>query len=1026
MRHGWIAAILIILAGVGLGYGVATRVDVFLDISFNDKEVPDESVYRLPEEAPFPAIEPIAAIVLPSGALADTSYRRAAAALAKAAAARGGSRPELIETGAPLPAGRHIVVGTARPQEATDADAEANPEAFSVTPYELDGVQHATIVGGSREGDIYGMHHLAEAMWAGTDEAALFAARTESPALALRFADLGAVGMNKDPAAWDPADYSHSMRAFEHAIIDKPPYVNEARFEAIAEDFTAYLQRMQAYGNNGVVLISNMLQLVNFDRVGSGTEIYPADSLHRQRQSAMRAHFERLFQIAEDMGMDVVLSTDMVALTGPLEAYLERRFGGIDAQDPAFWEVYGRGLEELFETLPQVDGIMIRIGEAGAIYNVPGWDYTSELHVRTAEAVRAMLGAFLDVAAPRGKRVYFRTWSVGIGQIGDMHTNPATYERVLGPIDATNLVVSTKLTMGDYDSYLPLNPTLLTGEHPRLIELQARREFEAFNAFPNYLGPLHQIALQRFRRANPHIAGAWTWNQFGGPQQAGPMSLYPFHGFWLPIDANTYATSRLAWNPDADLGAITHAWVRQRFGTDPQVVKVITEILYRSREAVMKGFYIGPYARKQVRALGLEPPPMMWIFKWDIVGGDSASLAAIYFTARDQVDAAIAEGFEAVEVAREMHRLATGLDPGQVSNPALLARLVASLAYEIDLFATLAWYRQTFLRYYQWLDTGSAEARDDWQAARARFETHKAAHLAHYRDELDFPAFSFVAADTGLAHADRASAGAWVARGLLVVLVLLFGLGAGPVARRLPELSSKRGSIALWRAWAAPFRGPPESAASAWVGLAVFGVLGAGQLVVSSWLSPAHALVLALVGAAFAGVPLLLCSGRERAAWLTAVAAAGLAPTALLLLASAVRGPGRFWLLFWTDASFRLVFVTAFVAAMLWGMFVLYAVARSWMDRRPAQAVGLIGLALGAALACLSALPGALGLERALTIINDQMAILPLGLSRILGITTHLGIPLVLPQYLAIAGVTLAALGWIAHVAGASRSPGRA
>src|SRR5690606_14811326 len=127
--------------------------------------------------------------------------------------------------------------------------------------------------------------HLAEAMWAGTEEATLFAARTETPALLLRFADLGAVGMNKDPTAWDPADYSHSMRAFEHAIIDHPPYVNEARFEAIAEDFTAYLQRMQAYGNNGVVLISNMLQLVNFDRVGSGTEIYPADSVHRQRQS---------------------------------------------------------------------------------------------------------------------------------------------------------------------------------------------------------------------------------------------------------------------------------------------------------------------------------------------------------------------------------------------------------------------------------------------------------------------------------------------------------------------------------------------------------------------------------------------------------------------------------------------------------------------------------------------------------------------------------------------------------------------
>lgn len=1013
---------MIILAGVGLGYGVATQVDGFLDISFHDKEVPDESVYRPPQEARFPAIEPFAAIALPAGALADPSYRQAAEALARAAAARGGSRPALIEAGAPLPAGRHIAIGAARPTGAPPVDAPANPEAFTVAPYALGGAQHALIVGGSREGEIHGMHRLADAMWAGIEEAALLAARTETPALPLRFADLGAVGMSRDPDAWDPADYSHSMRAFEHAILDHPPYVDPARFEAIAADFTAYLQRMQAYGNNGVVLISNMLQLVNFDRVGDGTEIYPADSLHRQRQTAMRAHFGRLFQIAEDMGMDVVLSTDMVALTGPLEAYLERRFGGIDAQAPAFWEVYGLGLEELFETLPQVDGIMIRIGEAGAIYNVPGWDYSSELHVRTAEAVRAMLGTFLDVAAARGKRVYFRTWSVGIGQIGDMHTNPATYERVLGPLDAANLVVSTKLIMGDYDSYLPLNPTLLAGEHARLVELQARREFEGFNAFPNYLGPLHQIALQRFRRVNPHIAGAWTWNQFGGPQHAGPMSLYPLRGFWLPIDANTYASARLAWNPDADLGAITHAWVRQRFGTDPEVVKAITEILYRSREAVQKGFYIGPYARKQVRALGLEPPPMMWIFKWDIVGGDSASLAAIYFTARGELDAAIAEGFEAVAVARDMHALAAGLDPGRVSDPALLGGLVDALAYEIDLFTALAWYRRAFLRYYQWLDTGAAEAWGDWREARARFETHKAAHLARYGEDLDFPAFSFFAADTGLAHAERARASAWVARGLLVVLLLVFGLGAGPVARRLPGFPGKGGLIALWNAWTTPFRGPRAGgAASAPVGLAAYGVLGAGQLIVSSFLSPAHAVVVALVGAAFAGVPLLLCRGAERAAWLTAVAAAGAVPTALLLMACAVRGPGRFWLLFWTDPGFRLMFVTAFMAAMIWGLFVLYSVARAWMERRPAQALGFIGLALGAAIACLGALPGALGLERALTTINDQMAVLPLGLSRILGITTHLGIPLALPQYLAIAGITLAALGWIAHTIGARR-----
>jgi len=63
------------------------------------------------------------------------------------------------------------------------------------------------------------------------------------------------------------------------------------------------------------------------------------------------------------------------------------------------------------------------------------------------------------------------------------------------------------------------------------------------------------------------------------------------------------------------------------------------------------------------------------------------------------------------------------------------------------------------------------------------------------------------------------------------------------------------------------------------------------------------------------------------------------------------------------------------------------------------------------------------GLERALTTINDQMAVLSLGLSRILGITTHLDIPLSLPSYLIGLGLALAAVGILLRLSG--RLPGR-
>ncbi|HSN78419.1 MAG TPA: hypothetical protein VL334_25395 [Anaerolineae bacterium] len=67
------------------------------------------------------------------------------------------------------------------------------------------------------------------------------------------------------------------------------------------------------------------------------------------------------------------------------------------------------------------------------------------------------------------------------------------------------------------------------------------------------------------------------------------MSLYPFYGFWQAIDANSYVTARAAWEPDADPTEQARAWVRRTFGPDPAVVEPLTELLFLSRPAALKG-----------------------------------------------------------------------------------------------------------------------------------------------------------------------------------------------------------------------------------------------------------------------------------------------------------------------------------------------------------------------------------------------------------------------------------------------------
>ena len=57
------------------------------------------------------------------------------------------------------------------------------------------------------------------------------------------------------------------------------------------------------------------------------------------------------------------------------------------------------------------------------------------------------------------------------------------------------------------------------------------------------------------------------------------------------------------------------------------------------------------------------------------------------------------------------------------------------------------------------------------------------------------------------------------------------------------------------------------------------------------------------------------------------------------------------------------------------------------------RATGTVLAAVGAGLAVPASVIGLVGLERALTAWNDQVGLLPWGLSRILGITVYLGIP---------------------------------
>jgi hypothetical protein len=973
---GWWRVPVVVAVLLGLGGVVAWQVNDALGLSVRDVDVPVERLSAAPPRAVVPP-PAVTGIVVPE----DRRVRKAAEAVTDAYVARGVAPPAIGAATGPVLRVR--------------IEPRLIGEAYRIDP----AGGGMDVVAGNEGGAATGLYAIADRVRSGAEVVA--DGRTTAPRLGLRLTDLGGVGLPDEEARYRTDDYSLNSDVVGDAILPGAPYVDTAEVNRIADQFRAHVDHSLALGYNAVV-IPGFLEYVTFLGLG----VYPDGDPHVARAEAMAAAFGPVWRYASDMGMRVYLSTDMLALSPPLRSYVERTVGGLDTEDPRLWQVYRAGLTELFDRMPFVAGIMVRIGEGGAAYQLPGWDYTSEIAVTTPAAVRTMLRAFLAVAEETGTEVVFRTWSVGIGAVGELHTSRDAYREVLGDLHDDRLIVSTKYSLGDFYSHLPLNDTLLVGDHRRIVEFQSRREFEGLGALPNDLGVLHQLALRRFLAGNPHVEGVWTWAQGGGPLLAGPRTLALRTGFWQLYDLNTYVTGRLAWDPDLDPAQATADWARRTFSDDPATVAAIGRAMALSREAVTTGLYIGPYADKAVRALGLEPPPMMWIFEWDILTGDSAALDTVYAVGRDRVDEAVREGDTAIRDARRMRDLVAGTDPATWRDPVLRQRFLDTLDYQVDLFTTLGAYRTTVLRHAQWLDTGSAAARDAWQAAADDYARASAEHVRRYGGDLDLPAFNVTAANLGLERAERDEPMAWLARGLLVAVLATLAVGAlrrRPVAVRALWLGATR----PWRLGRADLEPTRLDRVLVWVIPATAVVLS--RAVFTWFAAPAHLVLVLGAWLLFGAVLRVLVRPADPFVLAAAVGGLALVRTVLLLAALALRGPGHYWFDFWTDPTARSLYVTVAFALFLGVFVVAYRALRTGMGRR--AATGRVLIAAGTPLLALGGLVAVLGLERALTMWNDQLALLPWGLSRILGITVYLEIPAVLPTAAAAAGAALVLTG---------------
>jgi hypothetical protein len=413
--------------------------------------------------------------------------------------------------------------------------------------------------------------------------------------LSLRLADMSG-------PFFDPSKPFRNWSAFPFTQLDQPqaPYVDQAHLDWGVARAIMHLHVLHSQGYNGIV-VDNLAHLVTLDATGA----IPPDSPTRRRALIYQVAFGRLFAAADALGMAVFVTTDMQWSTPDLR----RVVGDLSADNPRLAQVNRLALAELFAVFPHLRGVIVRVGETGGAHN-QGDAYTGHMLYTSPEALRSLITDLLPVVEQHDRLLVMRTWSVGIGALGDLICSPERYHATFGDLRSAHLLVSIKHGPADFFRLMPPNPTLGLPGPRQIVELQTRREYELFGLVPSSIAALHQAALQR-AYANPQVVGVWAWNSTGG--WGGGKATLGTTGWNLWTELGSALTGALAQQPGRDAEAFVRAWLAQRWPDTP-FARAVADLYLASAALIEQGWYTGHLPNASVRLGGIHLSPLLWVW----------------------------------------------------------------------------------------------------------------------------------------------------------------------------------------------------------------------------------------------------------------------------------------------------------------------------------------------------------------------------------------------------------------------------
>jgi hypothetical protein len=412
------------------------------------------------------------------------------------------------------------------------------------------------------------------------------------------------------------------------ADIERDDSLRDDYRATVPDDFRRLTATVAALGYTAVTLDDVAHLVVDAD--------YPA-ALKRKLEQ-YRTLYRELFAMAAEAGLQVYVTTDLMFYNDTLRAKLGHRLErALDWLVPA--------LDGLFRDFPEVAGVIVRIGETDGV-DVAG-DFRSRMLLRKPWQARRFLERLLPTFEAHGRTLVFRTWSVGAHSIGDLIWNPRTFDRVFGGIESRSLVISMKYGETDFFRHLPLNPLFFHSEHRKLVEFQARREYEGFGAYPSFVGWDCERHVAQLRGAR-NVVGFSVWCQTGGWGKRRQLTFLRNSSPW--VELNVFVVGRLFAGETCDEAITDHA---RRHGYDPAVWRHFLEL---SDVVVKDLLYVRELAQRQLFFRRLRLPPQLMVF-WDRILVSHTIKRILRCLVSDSA-ACLEQGRHALALLAEMRRLA--------------------------------------------------------------------------------------------------------------------------------------------------------------------------------------------------------------------------------------------------------------------------------------------------------------------------------------------------------------------------------